>query len=115
MRASPARGPRIIGGKLSSGLRRLDRKDSGNRIAFDMPQSVALLLHEREMLIDALGEFVQVLDSQPGSRERTDDVAEPVHPLVGLGNYFAVIRVVGAGRILAHRRMEVRNLELQFR
>ena len=66
------------------------------------------------MLVDASGELMQVLDSQSRRRERTDDVAEPVHPLMRFGNDLRVVGVIGARRILSHRRVEVRNLKLQL-
>jgi hypothetical protein len=66
------------------------------------------------MLIDAFGELVQVLDSQSRRRNRTDDIAEPIHPLMRFGNNLRVVRIIGSRRILSHRPVEVRNLKLEL-
>ena len=79
-----------------------------------MPEAVAGLLHEREMLIDAFGELVQVFDSQSRRRQRTDDVAKAVHPIVSCWNCLAVIGIVRTWWIFAHRGLEIRILKLQL-
>src|SRR5579871_4179708 len=89
---SPVAQPSLAANRLAIGtaapslcLYRFQRKHHGKlHVAlWQAPEAVISPLHEREKLPVAVRELIQRLDAQPGVRQRIDDGAQAVNPLIG--------------------------------